>query len=40
MGLRGISQANLDLGVLQETKIMDGVYTADQTATLSSLQTR
>ena len=25
--LRGMYQANLDLGVLQETNIMDGVYT-------------
>ena len=25
--LRGISQANMDLGILQETKITNGVYT-------------
>ena len=25
--LRGVAQANLDLGVIQETKIKDGVYT-------------
>ena len=25
--LRGMSQANMDLGILQETKITDGVYT-------------
>ena len=25
--LRGMSQANMDLGVLQETKITNGVYT-------------
>ena len=27
MALRGISQANMDLGILQETKLTDGVYT-------------
>ena len=25
--LRGISQANMDLGILQETKLTDGIYT-------------
>ena len=25
--LRGMSQANMDLGILQETKITNGVYT-------------
>ena len=25
--LRGMSQANMDLGILQETKITDGIYT-------------
>ena len=25
--LRGMSQANMDLGILQETKLMDGIYT-------------
>ena len=25
--MRGISQANMDLGIFQETKITDGVYT-------------
>ena len=25
--LRGVSQANMDLGILQETKLTDGVYT-------------
>ena len=25
--LRGMSQANVDLGILQETKLTDGVYT-------------
>ena len=25
--LRGVSQANMDLGILQETKIANGVYT-------------
>ena len=25
--LRGMEQANLDMGILQETKITDGVYT-------------
>ena len=25
--LWGISQANMDLGILQETKLIDGVYT-------------
>ena len=25
--LRGMSQANMDLGILQETKLTDGVYT-------------
>ena len=27
--LRGISQANMDLGILQETKCTDGIYTRD-----------
>ena len=27
MALRGMSQANMDLGILQETKLMDGIYT-------------
>ena len=27
MALRGMSQANMDLGILQETKITDGIYT-------------
>ena len=27
MALRGMSQANMDLGILQETKITNGVYT-------------
>ena len=27
MALRGISQANMDLGILQETKLTDGIYT-------------
>ena len=26
MALRGISQANMDLGILQETKLTDGIY--------------
>ena len=25
--MRGISQANMDLGILQETKLTDGIYT-------------
>ena len=25
--LRGMSQANMDLGILQETKVTDGIYT-------------
>ena len=25
--LRGMSQANMDLGVFQETKLTDGIYT-------------
>ena len=25
--LQGISQANMDLGILQETKLKDGIYT-------------
>ena len=25
--LRGMSQANMDLGIFQETKVIDGVYT-------------
>ena len=25
--LQGMSQANMDLGILQETKLTDGVYT-------------
>ena len=27
MDLQGMSQANLDLGIFQETKLTDGVYT-------------
>ena len=27
MALRGMSQANMDLGILQETKLTDGIYT-------------
>ena len=27
MALRGMSQANTDLGILQETKLTDGIYT-------------
>ena len=27
MALWGISQANMDLGILQETKLTDGIYT-------------
>ena len=27
MALRGMSQANMDLGILQETKLKDGIYT-------------
>ena len=27
MALRGVSQANLDLGILQAINIVDGVYT-------------
>ena len=27
MALRGMSQANMDLGILQETKLTDGMYT-------------
>ena len=29
MALRGMAQANLDLGFLQETKLMYGVYNCD-----------
>ena len=25
--LQGMSQANMDLGILQETKLIDGIYT-------------
>ena len=25
--LRGVSQANMDLGILQETELIDGIYT-------------
>ena len=25
--LRGVSQSNMDLGILQETKLTDGIYT-------------
>ena len=25
--LRGVSQANMDLGIFQETKLIDGIYT-------------
>ena len=25
--LRGMSQANMDLGIFQETKVTDGIYT-------------
>ena len=25
--LRGVSQANMDLGILQETKLINGIYT-------------
>ena len=27
VALRGMSQANMDLGILQETKLTDGIYT-------------
>ena len=27
LALRGISQANMDLGIFQETKVTDGIYT-------------
>ena len=27
MALQGMSQANMDLGILQETKLTDGIYT-------------
>ena len=27
MALWGMSQANMDLGILQKTKLMDGIYT-------------
>ena len=27
LALRGISQANMDLGIFQETKVIDGIYT-------------
>ena len=27
MALRGMSQANMDLGILKETKLRDGIYT-------------
>ena len=29
MALRGMSQANMDLGILQETKLTDGIYTRE-----------
>ena len=29
--LRGVSQANMDLGILQETKLTDGIYTRGST---------
>ena len=29
MALRGVSQANMDLGILQETKLTDGIYTRE-----------
>ena len=29
MALRGMSQANIDLGVFQETKCTDGIYTRE-----------
>ena len=31
VALRGISQANMDLGILQETKLTDGIYTRGST---------
>ena len=27
LALRGMSQANMDLGILQEKKVTDGIYT-------------
>ena len=27
VALRGMSQANMDLGLLQDTKLLDGIYT-------------
>ena len=27
--LRGMAQANMDMGILQETKCMDGIYTRE-----------
>ena len=27
MALRGMSQADMDLGIIKETKLMDGIYT-------------
>ena len=27
--LRGMSQANMDLGIFQETKVTDGIYTRE-----------
>ena len=27
LALRGVSQANMDLGIFQETKLTDGIYT-------------
>ena len=29
LALRGISQANMDLGIFQETKCKDGIYTRE-----------
>ena len=29
MALRGMSQANMNLGIFQETKCMDGIYTRE-----------
>ena len=37
--LRGMEQANLDMGILQETKITNGVYTARRPDTASSRRT-
>ena len=33
MALRGMSQANMDLGILQETKLTDGIYTRGSAVT-------